>query len=312
MKAGLEPTRVSDSGVVEVRFTYGDADLAEDTVETAAREALVLLLRSRLQPFEAQLAFARDRAESAQQDLLAFQEETGYLEPELVFQREASRMEDLRDRIGVARAEGDDERAEELQARLDEKAAKLIPERAEYETIATAQRRAQEALTTAEIAYDGAASALSSVEDDLSPEGSVISSTAAARVSRTQTFIRMLVPTVVFATILAIVFVVLLELIPGRPASSWARLRRRLPVEDRSSVSRLQAMAARRHGEEAPVDPGPDLSVGPDGDGAMTPGPDPVVAAEAVGAETATGAATDPRSDRPSSGGRGEERADPR
>ena len=146
---------MSDSGVVEVRFTHSDPEVAEEAVVAAAREALVLLLRSRLQPFDAQLAFVRDRAESAQEAMVAFQEETGYLDPGLVFQREAGNMEDLRNRISVARTEGDDERAEELQARLDEKAAKLIPEQAEYETIKAAQRRAQAALTAAEIAHDG-------------------------------------------------------------------------------------------------------------------------------------------------------------
>ena len=155
VKAGLEPTRVSSSGVVEVRFTHRDPDVAEDVVVSATREALVLLLRSRLEPFDAQLAFARDRAESARTDMLAFQEETGYLDPARVFQRESSRMEDLRDQIGVAQAEGDDALADELQARLDEKEAKLIPERSEFEDIAAEQRRAQEALTAAEIARDG-------------------------------------------------------------------------------------------------------------------------------------------------------------
>jgi uncharacterized protein involved in exopolysaccharide biosynthesis len=107
--SGLEPIRVSDSGVVQVRFTYEDPDIAEEAVVAVTREALILLLRSRLEPFEAQLEFARDRAEAVQDDLLDFQERTGYLEPARVFQMEDSEMQDLRNQIVAARTDGDEE-----------------------------------------------------------------------------------------------------------------------------------------------------------------------------------------------------------
>jgi hypothetical protein len=117
-----------------------------------------------------------------------------------------------------------------------------------------AQFRAQQALTAAEIAHDSAASSLQSVEGGSSSQGSAISSTDASRLSRRQRFLSIVIPTVLIATLLATVLVVLLEVVPARPSSRWAQLKRRLPPDDPSSaaVSRLQAKAARRRRSEVP------------------------------------------------------------
>jgi hypothetical protein len=285
VKNGLEPSRVTDSGLVEVRFEHPSPESAEDAAFEASRQALILLLDSRLEPLEAQLAIARDGYEAAQAALLTFQERTGYLVPGDVFDQENSQMQALRDAIGTALAEGDEERVEQLQERLDEKAERFVSDSVEFGAIASAQRRADEALAAAQIAHDQAAASLESVEETENPgQGGAISSTDATGVSRFQTFLRTVVPAIVIATILAIVLVVLIEIVPARRSPIRARLKSRLPLDERSwsrsTLSRLQTLAARRQEEadrgsaapatEAPADVGaprtsPQASRGSDG-----------------------------------------------
>jgi hypothetical protein len=260
VKSGLEPSRVSDSGLVEVRFEYPDPEIAEDVAFEASRQALILLLDSRLEPFESQLAIVRDQYEAAQAALLEFQEETGYVVPQEVFEQENREMQSLRDAIGAALADGNEELAAQLQERLDEKAERLVSESVEFSTLTSAQRRAEESFTATQIARDAAAASLESVEETENPSAEgAISSTDAVGVGRLQTFLRTVVPAIVIATILAIVLVALLEIVPAGRSSNWARLKSRLPLEDRSrsasTVARLQAMAARRRNQEADREP---------------------------------------------------------
>ena len=258
----VEAERLSGSGVVELRYEHRDPEVAEQVVEGMSREALLLLLEARLEPFAAQLEIAQNQYDDAQADYDGFLNETGFINPEQVFLQEENEAQDLRNQIGAAITAGDDELAAALQERLDEKTARNAPLAAEFQAIQNAQRRTDEALSAAQVANDQALGALESVEEGSS---GAISPSDAVAVSRTQTFVRTVVPTIVIATILAIGLVVLLEIVPARRSPIRARLKSRLPLDKRSRssiVPRLQALAARRE-EEAdmgPVAPVPEPS----------------------------------------------------
>ena len=267
LAGAVEAERVSDSGVVELRFEYGDREVAEQVVESVSRGALILLLEARLEPFAAQLEIAQGQYDDAQEEYNAFLEENGFVNPELFFQQEENEAQDLRNQIGAALTQGDVELAEALQERLEEKTARNAPLAAEFQAIQSAQRRTDTALSAAQVANDQALGALESIEEGSS---GAISAAKAVGVSRTQTFAKTVVPAIVIATILAIVLVVLLEIVPARRSPIRARLKSRLSLDERfrstSIVSRLQALAARRQekadrgavapGTEASGDPG--------------------------------------------------------
>ena len=229
VSGGLSSERLGPSGVVQVRFEYTDPDLAERVAFDASREALILLLRARLAPYEEQLSLAEAQADAAWESYLSFLDDNSLVVPNIVFAQEENEMQDLRNRIGAALTAGDDALAQELQARLDAKAERLVPQSAEYDRISSEQQRSSEALAGAQIAYNAAAGALESVERaDPGTGGGGISATDAVRVSRRSVFLRTVVPTVVIATALAIVLVVLLEVLPvGVPARGALRRKAR-------------------------------------------------------------------------------------
>ena len=174
----VEAERLSGSGVVELRYEHRDPELAEQVVEGVSREALILLLGARLEPFAAQLEIAQNQYDDAQADYDGFLSETGFINPEQVFLQEENEAQDLRNQIGAAITAGDDELAEDLQERLDEKTARNAPLAAEFQSIQNAQRRTDEALGAAQVANDQALGAFESVEEGssgaISPSDAVV------------------------------------------------------------------------------------------------------------------------------------------
>lgn len=218
--------------VVEVTYTADDAFVAEDAVGVVSREALVLLLQARLAPFEQELALAErdaNAAANAYQDFLIANE---LVEPEQFFRDQQARLRVLRDRADGLRAEGNDERADEIDALIQSRTELLAPIQVEYLTTREDRARAGVRLGQARASFGAAQAAVKAAEEQ---RGSVTVSNAVP-VSKTAQLFRQLLIAVVVAAVLAIGVIVLLELIPpasdGVPSSAEATA----PLPERSRV----------------------------------------------------------------------------
>lgn len=211
---GLESEQLSGGTVVEVGYTADDPDVAEAVAASASREALGLLLRGQLAPFEQQRELAEEALARASQAYEGFLKESGLLNPDQFFRIQTLRLIDLQDRAGRARNDGDEEAAEELDARFLQLQLRLAPMQVEFTTLREALTRAASALTNAEASYAVANAALEAAEEGTSVQGS-----EAVALPRAAQLLRQLLVIVVLATALAIALIVLMELTssPGSP-----------------------------------------------------------------------------------------------
>ena len=204
----LETEPLVGGTVVEVSFMASDPVVAETVVETASREANLLLLEARLAPIEQLVDQAERSLAIASADYDRFISTNGLLDPALYFRREAVRLNNLRierDRAVVAR---DDAAVERLEERIDAVVDILGPLQSRYDTLVVGREQAQAALTEARSAFANADAAVEAARD-----GSSVQALPASGVSLLDRLPRQILVVVVVATALTIAVIVLLELI---------------------------------------------------------------------------------------------------
>jgi hypothetical protein len=214
---GLDSSRISAGGLVEVRFVGTNPDTASQVVQIASQEALRLLLEARLAPAEKQLEIAQDNYDEASSVYRAFLTTVESVQPSDDFEAAAEQITSLREQIQAAIDDGNQDRANQLQRRLDDMTAKWSPLIVEWQALNAARSRAAATLDVAQANHTTAQAAVEVIEAD----GGGVDAGRAVPVSRLQVFFRTVVPTVVIATVLAIGLVILLEAFPRSSLRGW-------------------------------------------------------------------------------------------
>jgi hypothetical protein len=234
------------SAVVEISYVATDPDAGEQVVAAASREALVVLLSAQLGPVAQLRDLAQTAADHANDDYVAFLGDAGVLVPQAVFESKTRRMIDLDDAINGALAEGDEERAADLQEQLDRLREIWTPLVGEYESLQQARLRAFQSRAEAESAYTSATAAL-----DAAREGASTTVAAAVPMPRVPQLVRRLLTVVVVATALAIAMIIALELL--LPAG---RRTRAVAARSPDRVASAPVAGASGEGARAPSRPG--------------------------------------------------------
>ncbi len=217
VQRGLDAARVGGGALLEVRFESSDPAVAERGAALAAREGLAILAEARLAPFEQRLRLAEQAYASATQAVRDYLERFGNIQPQAEFDQVSVRLLELRDRADEALARGDDGQANALDSRIQALTERWSPLIVEWQELSAARSRAQRQLEGAQLDEAAARSALEAAMTD----GNGVVTSAAVPVSRTAVFVRSVVPIVVLATVLAILFVVGMELVfAGRSGPS--------------------------------------------------------------------------------------------
>jgi hypothetical protein len=206
--SGLSSEQLASGTIVEVTYVADDPGIASSVAGTASREALVFLLEARLAPQAEELSLAQDAARRADDAYAAFIESEGLLNPAGYFRDQAGRLQRLQDQADAARTSGDDQTAEELEARIDARQRELTPLLLEYTTLTTARQQSQSRFAETKASFDVADAAVEAAKNDGNVE--VLD---AVPVSRVAQLLRRLLVAIVVATALAIASIVLLALL---------------------------------------------------------------------------------------------------
>jgi hypothetical protein len=251
VKGHVEVTRLAGGNVAEVTYNGTDRDHASQIAAAAAKEALALIVSARLAPLEQQLTLAQQAVDEANSEFQQFVATEGVY-TDSYFAKEQLRINDLRDRLGNARANGQTALANTLQDQYDAKNAKIGAQLAEYSRLTTTRNSANEAYATAQQAELAEKGLLTSIQ-----QGDQIPVSDPSGSSRLTGLIKAVVPAVVVATGLAIALIVLLEVVG--PARLPIRQRTARPARhvagDRDVDQQPQAPLDEDEDEEPPRDP---------------------------------------------------------
>jgi hypothetical protein len=220
VKGHVEVTRLAGGNVAEVTYTGTDRDHASQIAAEAAKEALALIVSARLAPLEQQLTLAQQAVDEANNEFEQFSATEGVY-TENYFAKQQLAIDDLRNRLGNARTNGQTQVANDLQAQFDAKNAKVGAQLAEYNRLTTTRNSANEAYGTAQQAELAEKGLLTSIQ-----QGDQIPVSDPSGSSRLTGLIKAVVPAVVVATGLAIALIVLLEVVgparlPTRQRPAW-------------------------------------------------------------------------------------------
>lgn len=153
VRAAVTPRRLSDSNVAVVSATLHDPDAAERMAEIAAREGLLLFVRSstvEAQQAAASAQYALDGATAAER---GFDASSDSLSPATTRNLATTRVNRLRDELLAAQISGDDDRATRVTSlleRAEEDLAAVEQRTAEYDQLLAARLRAEQLLIRAE------------------------------------------------------------------------------------------------------------------------------------------------------------------
>jgi hypothetical protein len=203
----LSVSRLAGGSVAQVTYNGTDKDHAVAIASAASREALVVVIASRLDPLDQQLALAQAAYTDANDQFRAFIMETD-ISTEQYFIEQQKRITNLQDELGNAQANGETARAAEIQATIDTKSEKISETLPDFDRLTSTRQSALEAYTTAQQAELSEKGLLESAK-----AGGQVSASEPTGASRLTGLIKAVVPAVVVATGLAIAMIVLLEVV---------------------------------------------------------------------------------------------------
>lgn len=153
VRAAVTPRRLSDSNVAVVSATLHDPDAAERMAETAAREGLLLFVRSSTVEAQQAVASAQDALDAATAAERGVDAASNSLSPATTRDLATTRVSRLRHELLSAQIAGDNDRATRVTSlleRAEEELATVERRTAEYDQLLAARLRAEQLLVRAE------------------------------------------------------------------------------------------------------------------------------------------------------------------
>jgi hypothetical protein len=207
VKGHVEVSRLAGGSVAEVVYTGTDRDHASAIAQAASQEGLALIVSARLDPLEQQLTLAQQAYDEANSEYQQFVATEGVY-TESYFTEQQRRINNLVDERDHQRANGQTQLADQTQARINLKNAKISQQLADYQRLTSTRNSALEAYQTAQQSELAEKGVLTSVK-----AGNLVSVSDPTASSRLTGLIKAVVPAVVVATGLAIALIVLLEVV---------------------------------------------------------------------------------------------------
>lgn len=153
VRAAVSTRRLADSNIAVVSAKLRDPDAAERMAETAARQGLLLFVRSSTVEAEQAVAWAQETLDAATAAEHDFDETSHSLSPATTRDLATTRVSRLRDELLSAQIAGDDDREARVTALLasaEEELAAVERHTAAYDQLLAARLRAEQLLVRAE------------------------------------------------------------------------------------------------------------------------------------------------------------------